>query len=147
MPLAQQIEEELKQAMKAKDELMLSTLRMVRSSLKNKQIDIQRELADDDVVAVLKTMVKQYRDALADFEKAGRTDLAEKQKQEIAVLERYLPAPMAIGELEPLCARIIAEETATSADVGKVMGRVMKEVGGRADGNTVRAIVQRLLSG
>lgn len=132
--------------MKQKNEPVLSTLRMVRSALKNKQIDLQHELSDDEAVAVIRTMVKQYRDALADFAASGRQDLVDKQTMEIALLEKYLPADMPEAELETICERIIKEQNATPKDMGRVMGLVMKEVDGRADGNTVRAIVQKILA-
>jgi uncharacterized protein YqeY len=144
--LFEKIDQDLKQAMKDKEELVLSTLRMAKSALKNKQIDSQKELTDDDVIAVLKTMVKQYKDALADFTSSGRQDLADRQNSEIAVLERYLPAAMSESDLEAICKRIISEQNATLKDLGKIMGSVMKEIGGSADGNTVRAIVQKLLT-
>jgi|SRR5690349_397346 len=145
MSILERIDADLKEAMKAKNEPVLSTLRMVRSALKNKQIEEQHEPTEDEAVAVIRTMVKQYRDALADFSSAGRQDLVEKQTQEISVLERYLPAAMPEAELTTICERIIKEQNATMKDMGKIMGLVMKEVNGRADGNTVRAIVQKLL--
>jgi uncharacterized protein YqeY len=145
MSILERIDADLKEAMKAKNEPVLSTLRMVRSALKNKQIEVQHEPTEDEAVAVIRTMVKQYRDALADFSSAGRQDLVEKQTQEISVLERYLPAAMPEAELTTICERIIKEQNATMKDMGKIMGLVMKEVNGRADGNTVRAIVQKLL--
>ncbi|MBU1629849.1 GatB/YqeY domain-containing protein, partial [Patescibacteria group bacterium] len=136
-----------KTAMREKNETVLSTLRMARSALKNKQIELQAELSDDATAAVLRTMVKQYRDALNDFTSAGREDLAEKQKQEIEILERYLPPSITEAELEAICRRVIGEQKAEMKDLGKVMGLVMKEVAGRADGNSVRSIVQKLLEG
>lgn len=146
MNLAQRIEADLKDAMKAKDEVVLSTLRLARTALKNKQIDVQHDLNDEEVVAILRTMVKQYRDALNDFVSAGRQDLAERQIQEIVVLERYLPAAMSETELEQICRDLIQEQAATAKDMGRVMGMVMKKVGGRADGQVVRAMIERLLS-
>ena len=145
MLLYERIEQDLVQAMKAKDELTLSALRLVRSSLKNKQIELQHALSDEESEAVIRSMVKQYRDALSDFTKAGRDDLASRQRLEIGVLSKYLPAALSDEEVEAVAKRVIEEDEATSADIGKVMGRVMKELGGRVDGNTVRAIVQRLL--
>jgi hypothetical protein len=144
MTLIERIDADLKEAMKAKDELTLSTLRLVRTSLKNKQIEIMRDLTEEDVLAVMRTMVKQYKDAFADFTANGRKDLADRQAGEIAIIERYLPAAMPEAELEVICRRIIADSGATAKDLGKVMGLVMKEVQGRADGNAVKAIVQRL---
>jgi uncharacterized protein len=148
MTTLERLDADLKVAMKEKNEVVLSTLRMARSAIKNKQIDaVGKELSEDDVVAVLRTMIKQYKDALNDFQNAGRTDLADKQKAEIELLERYLPPAMSEADLEALCKKVIAESGATSAkDMGRVMGMVMKETGGNADGNTVRAIVQKLLS-
>lgn len=145
MTLLERIDHDLKEAMKAKNETALSTLRLVRSALKNKQIDAQKELSEADVTAVIKTMVKQYRDALADFSASGRQDLADRQAAEIALLETYLPAGMSEAELEAICTRVISEQNATSKDLGRIMGLIMKEVNGGADGNTVRAIVQRLM--
>ncbi len=146
MTLFERIDADLKEAMKAKDEIALSTLRMVRSALKNKQIDVQRDLTDEESLAVLRTMVKQYRDALADFSAASRQDLVDKQTHEISILERYLPAAMPEAELTAICQRVIQEQNVTAKDMGRVMGLIMKEVNGRADGNTVREIVQRLFA-
>jgi hypothetical protein len=145
MTLIERIDTDLKEAMKAKDEQVLSTLRLVRAALKNKQIELLRELKEEDIVAVMRMMVKQYRDALADFTANGRQDLVDKQAAEIAIIERYLPAAMPEQELEAICARIVGESHATAKDIGKVMGLVMKEVQGRADGNAVKTIVQKLL--
>ena len=130
MLLYERIEQDLVQAMKAKDELTLSALRLVRSSLKNKQIELQHALSDEESEAVIRSMVKQYRDALSDFTKAGRDDLASRQRLEIGVLSKYLPAALSDEEVEAVAKRVIEEDKATSADIGKVMGRVMKELGG-----------------
>jgi uncharacterized protein YqeY len=145
MTTLERIDVDLKEAMKAKSELVLSTLRLVRSSLKNKQIDLQRDLTEEEVVAVMRTMVKQYRDALSDFASAGRQDLVDKQTAEISLLDRYLPAAMPEAELATIADRVIKEQNATMKDMGKVMGLIMKEVDGRADGNTVRDLVQKRL--
>lgn len=146
MSLIERIDQDLKEAMKAKNEAVLSALRLVRSALKNKQIDLGRELTDEDTLGIMRTIVKQYKDALSDFEGAGRTDLATKQKSEIELIERYLPAPLGEAEIEVFAKKIIAETNATSKDVGRVMGMVMKLCDGRADGNVVRTIVQKLLT-
>lgn len=144
MTILERIDQDFIQAMKAKDEKRLPTLRLLRSATKNKQIDAQRPLTDEDVIAVIKTMVKQYQDALGDFEKAGRTDLFEKQKEEIAVLSEYLPPSLPKDELETIVRDAVQLSGAT--DMGKAMGAAMKAVNGRADGTEVRAIVQRLLN-
>ena len=145
MSLIERIEQDVKEAMKAKNEAALSALRLVRSALKNKQIDLGNVPSEEEALAVVRMLVKQYKDALTDFEGAGRTDLAEKQKAEIDLLSRYLPAQMPDAEVEQLAKAAIAEMQATGKDVGRVMGAVMKNAGGRADGNTVRTIVQKLL--
>jgi uncharacterized protein len=145
MTLVERIEHDTKEAMKAKNEPVLSALRLVRSALKNKQIDLGHSLTDDEAQAVVKTMVKQYRDALADFTGAGRADLAERQQSEIQLLEAYLPAQLPEAEIETIAKRVIVNLNATAKDMGRVMGAVMKETAGRAHGNNVKAVVERLL--
>lgn len=147
MTIIERIDTDLKQAMKHKNELELSTLRLVRSALKNKQIDLGHAPTDDETQVVLKTLVKQYQDALTDFEKAGRSDLASRQRSELEVVKRYLPAAMPAEELEKIVRDAIATAGASApSDIGKVMGVAMKAVAGRADGNAVREIAQRLLA-
>lgn len=148
MNLAERINTDLKEAMKSKNELELSVLRLMRTATKNKEIEIMHPLTDEEVQAVIRTMIKQGKDALTDFTSAGRQDLIDRQTGEIAILERYLPPAMPAEELEAICQKVITEAGATSpSDIGKVMGSVMKVVDGRADGSSVRAIVQKLLSG
>ena len=146
MTIQERITGDMTSAMKNKDELKLSTLRLVLSSLKNKRIDLGRDMTDEDSMAVLKTMKKQFTDALSDFEKAGREDLIAKQKGELAILDAYLPQQLSEEELD----RIVSEAVKTSgasgqADFGKAMGAAVKAVEGRADGTAIRTIVQRLL--
>ncbi len=145
--ISQNIEGDLKEAMKAKNESALSTLRMVRAAFKNKQIDVGHELTDDEATAVMRTMVKQYKDALNDFRNAGRNDLADKQAKEIELIEHYLPAMMSEAQVEELAKAVIAEMNATLSDTGKVMGAVMKKAAGQADGTVVRNVVEKLLKG
>ena len=145
MTLLERLEADLKQAMKDKNEFVLSVLRMARAATKNKQIELQRELKDEDVVGVLRTMVKQYQDAYRDFKSAGREDLAERQKAEIDKLESYLPAQMSASELEAICARVIAEQNGTREKLGQLIGQVMKQAAGRTDGNQVRQILEKML--
>lgn len=147
MSLFERIEHGLKQAMKDKKELELSVLRLMRANLKNKQIELMHPLSEEENQAVIRTMVKQGKDALVDFTGAGRMDLVERQTGEIDILEQYLPPAMSLDEVEAICKQVIQESGATSpADLGRVMGLAMKVVAGRADGNTVRTIVQRLMS-
>jgi uncharacterized protein len=148
MNIAESISADLTAAMKSKDELELSTLRLVRSAFKNKEIDLGHSLSEEEATAVLRTLRKQYEDALADFRRANRADLVEKQEKEIAILTRYLPAALPVEEVEKVVREQISALGASSpADVGKVMGASMKALAGRADGNQVREVVQKLLSG
>jgi uncharacterized protein len=147
MTLLERIDADLKEAMKSKNEQELSTLRLLRSALKNKEIDLGKAPTDDEVMAVAKTLQKQYQDALGDFERAGRADLAEKQKAELVVIKRYLPEMLPADQVEAIVKEAIAEIGASSAaDVGKVMGAAMKKAAGRADGGQVREIAQKLLT-
>lgn len=144
MSLIERIDQEFKEAMKSKDELKLSVLRLLRTSLKNRQIETQQPLSDQETIAVIKTTVKQYQDALSDFLNAGRTDLADRQQKEISVLNEYLPPSLPPEELEAVVKSALQSSGVT--DIGKAMGVAMKAVDGRADGNEVRKIVQKLLS-
>ncbi len=143
MTLVQTVDTDFKEAMKAKEEVRLSTLRMLRSALKNKQIDLQHELNDQEAMAVIKTMMKQYQDALNDFMNAGRTDLADRQQKELYILAMYLPPALSREELEAIVKDAVQSSGVT--DAGKAMGIAMKAVAGRADGTDVRAIVEALL--
>lgn len=141
MSILERIDADFKEAMKTKDELALSVLRLVRTALKNKQIDLGHELSEDEAQAVLRTMIKQYQDALSDFANAGRQDLVDRQQREIDLIARYLPPPLARAELERIVHEAIKSSGAT--DIGKAMGLVMKAVNGQADGKDVRAIVEK----
>lgn len=143
MTLVQTVDQDFKEAMKAKEEVRLSTLRMLRTSIKNKQIDVQHELSDQEVTGVIKTMMKQYQDALSDFMSAGRTDLVDRQQRELQILQGYLPPALSGEELEAIVRDAV--QSSGISDVGKAMGVAMKAVDGRADGNEVRNIVTRLL--
>lgn len=146
MGLSLQLAEDMKQAMKEKDKLRLSVIRMVRAAVKNKEIDTQAILSDEEVLAVVQKELKQRRDSLQAFEQAGRSDLADEAKAEIAVLESYLPTQLTEAELRTIVTRIISEVGATGpADVGKVMPKLMPEIRGRADGKLAQQVVQALL--
>ncbi|MDP3793485.1 MAG: GatB/YqeY domain-containing protein [Candidatus Uhrbacteria bacterium] len=144
MTILEQIDHDFKEAMKAKDEGALSTLRLMRTALKNKQIEVQHDLTEPETTAVLKTMLKQYQDALQDFMTAGRQDLVIRQQQEIDLISGYLPPALSNAELE----RIVSEAVNTSGikETGRAMGVAMKAVGGQADGAEVRKIVEKILS-
>jgi uncharacterized protein YqeY len=145
MTILEQLDQDFKEAMKAKDEVKISTLRLVRTALKNKQIEVQHVLTNDEVVSVLKTMIKQYQDAISDFTNAGRQDLVERQQKEIDILAAYLPPSLPPEELERMVREALV--AADVKEVGRAMGVAMKAVAGRADGNDVRRIVERWLTG
>lgn len=151
MSLMLSISEDLKTAMKAKDESTLSTLRMLKSALKNKQIDLYgaeaKELSDEEVVAVIKTQIKQLKDAADTFTQGGRADMATSSAQEISVLEKYLPAQMDDAALEAMVKGALTAAGITSkADAGRAMGVAMKAAAGRADAGRVKKIVETVLA-
>lgn len=147
MLLRDQFNEDLKGAMKERDVLRLSVLRMVKAAVKNKEIEQGRELPDDEVVKVLGTLVKQRRDAAEQYDKGGRPELASKEMQEITCIEKYLPQAPPEAEIDAAIEDSIRESHATSArDIGAVMKAVMKRLEGRpVDGRTINAKVRQRL--
>ncbi len=146
MGLSERLSEDMKQAMKSQDKFRLSVIRMMRSSVKNVEIDQKKTLNDSEVLDILNRELKQRKDALQEFEKAGREDLAEKMKAEIAVIVEYLPQQLTQEEIREIVEQTIRETGAASkADMGKVMSALMPKVKGRADGRMVNQTVQQLL--
>jgi hypothetical protein len=147
MSLKETLQEDVKQAMKDRDQEKLSVLRMVMAAVKNAEIEKQTELSDEQIEEVVGRQVKQLQDSMKDFEAGGRDDLLKKAHAERTLLQTYLPEQLSDEELEAIVDKIIADMgTATSADMGKIMGVVMGQAKGRTDGNRVRAIVQKKLS-
>lgn len=137
----------MKAAMKGKDKKSLQVIRMLKASLQNEKINLGRDLTDEEELAIISREMKQRRDSLAEFEKVGRDDLAEKTKSEIAIVERYLPAQLTEDEIFQIVSQAIEQTGASSPkEFGKVMGVVMPKVKGKADGNQVNAIVKELLN-
>lgn len=148
MTLVDQIKEDMKQAMRDKNSVTLDVVRMLLSSVKNKAIDLGHELEDVEVMAVLKSDLKKLKDGLESFVSAAREDLAAKAREEILVLEKYLPAQLTDGELEEKVRAHLAElGIADAADIGKAMGQLMAKLKDAADGNRVRAMVEKVLKG
>ena len=146
MTLSEQIGEDMKNAMRAKEEAELSTLRLLRSALKNKQIDIGHELSDAEVQDVVRVQVKQLKDSLTTFEAGGRADVVDSVKAELQILAAYLPAEMSDEELSAIVKQAVTDSGATQkSEMGKAMGFVMKAVAGRADGTRVKSLVDSLL--
>ncbi len=147
MSIQEQLTTEMKVAMKARDSLRLSTIRMARTALKNAEIDARQELDDAATIKILSTLVKQRREA-AEAYRATRPELADKEEQELAVLQEFLPAQLGMDELERLVARAIAESGASAMrDMGAVMKLVTPQTTGRADGKLVSEIVRKQLAG
>ncbi|MCC4043983.1 GatB/YqeY domain-containing protein [Enterococcus gallinarum] len=146
MTLLSTLNDDMKTAMKAKDKETLQVIRMLKASIQNEQIKKGADLNEEEELTVLSREMKQRRDSLTEFEKADRTDLAEKVKGEIAIVEKYLPAQLDEAEIRQIVAGAI-EKTGVSSpkEFGKVMGAVMPQVKGKADGNQVNAIVKELL--
>lgn len=144
MSLLQKIDDARIQAMKAKDTTTLSTLRIVLAALKNKQIDTGEQLTDEQVQQVVASQVKQLKDASNEFAKAGRDDLVEANQQEVETLLPFLPEQLSEEEIRAIVEKVKAQAGA-DAQFGQLMGMVMKEVAGRADGNTVRSLVQTMI--
>jgi uncharacterized protein YqeY len=150
MPLNEQIAADMTAAMKAKDAPRLSALRMLKAAVMNKgMVEKGRDLEDAEVLQVVASLVKQRRDSIDQFAKAGRTDLVDKETAEIAILEHYLPPALTAEEIEAAVAAAIAETGASSVkDMGKVMKAVMPKLAGKnADGKAVNDAVRRTLGG
>jgi uncharacterized protein len=149
MTLAERIDSDLKDAMRAKDTTRLGVLRMLKSALKYAAIEksgADGELDDTESTQVIRKQVKQRQDSIESFEKGGRAELAEKEKSELAILNTYLPAAMSAEELSRIVRETIAEVGATSkAQMGVVMKALGPKVGGRADGKTLSQEVQKQL--
>ncbi|GFE62701.1 GatB/YqeY domain-containing protein [Geobacter sp. AOG2] len=147
MTLKEQLDTAMKQAMKARDDLRLSAVRMVRSTIKNREIEQKRELDDQGVIEVISSMAKQRRESIRLYGEGNRPDLVEKEEAELAVLLGFLPSQLTGDEIAELVARIIRE---TEAQGIKDMGRVMKALtpltAGRADGKVVSDTVRQQLS-
>jgi hypothetical protein len=148
MTLKERLNEDMKAAMKARDELRVSVLRLARSSLHNAEVEKRTELDDAGVVEVLEKEAKKRREAMEAYEQAQRSDLADRERKELEILHSYLPQPMTEDELRVVVQECITEAGATSRkDVGAVMKVLMPKIRGRADGKMANQIVQQMLGG
>ena len=147
MSIQDQLLDAMKVAMKAKDSLRLTTIRMARTALKNVEIDTRQELDEAAAIKVLSTLVKQRREA-AEAYRETRPELAEKEELEVVILQEFLPAQLSEAEIEALVAKAVAESGAESMkDMGAVMKLVTPQTTGRADGKMVSNLVRKLLAG
>jgi uncharacterized protein YqeY len=148
MSLKNRIQEEVKDAMRARDKVRLPVLRLITAAIKQKEVDERIEMDDSSVLAVLDKMAKQRRESLEQYEKAGREDLAAQERLELDILKDYLPQQLSEEELSTLIAQAIADSGAESMrDMGAVMGLLREKVQGRADMKAVSNAVRNSLSG
>jgi uncharacterized protein YqeY len=146
MSFLQKLDGDLKMSLKASDKLKVSVLRMTKAALKNRQIEKGGELSEDDIITVLSSLSKQRRESIEQFSKGGREDLAEKEREELSILQSYLPEQLTPEELDGIIAESIKESSARGPkDMGKVMRLVMSRVKGSADGKVVNQRVKDLL--
>ena len=147
MELEERLVDEMKRAMKTNDKLRLSTIRMIRSASKNKEIELRKKLDDEDVLRVIQGMVRKGEESVEQFQAGGRTDLVEKEQTEIEILKSFLPQPISQEEILRIIDQSIEETQASSLkDLGKVMKSVMPKLGGKADGKLINQLVRERLS-
>lgn len=147
MLILDHINQDMKQAMKDKETLKLSVIRMLKSSLKNEEINLGRPLNEEEELSILSRELKMRQDSLQEFENAGRTDLADKTRLEIDIVKSYLPVQLSADELRDIIREAVSASGATSKkDMGKVMAVLMPKVKGRADGKLVNQFVSEMLS-
>lgn len=148
MSLYDRLTEDLKFAMKSRDQLRMDVIRMIKAAVLNKEVELKRDLDDAEMSRVMTTLVKQRRESIEQFEKAQRQELATKERQEIEIIESYLPKPLSPEELETLVTSVITDtESRSIKDLGAVMKAVMARLGGQTvDGKLVSELVKRKLS-
>ncbi|MBS0153056.1 MAG: GatB/YqeY domain-containing protein [Nitrospira sp.] len=148
MSLYNRLTEDLKLAMKSRDQLRMDVIRMIKAAVLNKEVELKRDLDDAEMSRVMTTLVKQRRESVEQFEKAQRQELAAKERQEIEIIEAYLPKPISPEELETLVTSVVADTGSRSMkDMGAVMKAVMARLGGQTvDGKHVSELVKRKLS-
>ena len=144
--MTERLEQDMKDAMRAKDRTRLGAIRMIRTAITEREKSGAGTVTEDDIVAVLTKQAKQRRDSIAQFEGAGREDLSATERAELAIVEAYLPAQATDEEIRAAVAAVVAETGAASMkDMGRVMGPAMKALGGAADGARVQAAVRAAL--
>ena len=148
MPLREQLNEDIKTAMKAREQDKLNALRLLLSAVKQREVDERITLDDAGVIATIEKMIKQRKDSISQYEKAQRQDLADKEKYEISILEAYMPKQLAESEVKAIIDAAVASTGAKgAADMGKVMGVVKPQLAGRADMGKVSSLVKTKLTG
>ncbi len=147
MSLKEQITEDMKAAMRAKDSGRLATIRLLTAAIKQKEVDERIDVSDEQVLAIIEKMIKQRKDSISQFEAGGRQDLADIEKAELAILSTYMPAAMSEAEVKAeVAAAVAAVGAAGPQDMGKVMGVLKPKLAGRADMTAVSAMVKAALT-
>ena len=147
MSLKEQITEDMKNAMRAKETARLGTIRLLLAAMKQREVDERIELTDADVIGVIEKMLKQRRDSIAAYESANRTDLADVEKAEVAVLQTYLPQQLSEAEIKAILDKVVADTGAAGMqDMGKVMAAIKPLVAGKADMGKISGLIKAKLS-
>ncbi|MFQ3549514.1 MAG: GatB/YqeY domain-containing protein [Armatimonadota bacterium] len=148
MSILAKLQEDMKQALRAKDGVTLSTIRLILSSVSYARIEKGDELTDDEVIAVISKAAKQRKESIESAKSGNRMDIAEKEKAELDVITKYLPEQLSESDVEAIAKEIIAEVGASDMkDRGKVMGPLMQKIKGKADGKVASSVVEKLLKG
>ncbi len=148
MSLKEKINQDFIAARKAKNKVVADVLTMVRTAIRYKEIEKKKELADDEIMAVVSHEIKQRKDSMAQFSSGNRQDLVAKEKKELDILMAYLPAQLSESEITDLVSKAIKKSGASGPkDMGKVMGLLMKDLKGKADGSLVQQLVRKKLAG
>ncbi|BAF70098.1 GatB/YqeY domain-containing protein [Nitratiruptor sp. SB155-2] len=146
MELKEQLQNDLKEAMKSKDTFKRDTIRFLMSAIKQVEVDTRKELSDEDIIKIIQKSVKQREEAASQYKEGGREDLYEKEMKEADILKSYLPKQLSDEELETELKKIIEEVGASSMkDMGKIMGVATKKLAGRADGKRINQMVKKIL--
>ena len=143
--ILEKIESNLIEALKGKDENTSSVLRMLKSSIKNKEIELKREVTDEEVIEITSKEAKKRKDSISAYNDGGREDLAQKEEKEYAILATYLPEQMSEDEVKKIISKVVADNSFTQADFGKAMGMAMGQLKGKADGNIVGKVLKEVL--
>ena len=147
MSLQERLSEDLKDAMRQKDEIRRTTIRFIRADVHNQEIEKGEALNDDEIIGVLSRLVRQHQESIAEFKKADRHDLVGKEEAELRIIREYMPEQIPEEQLTELVKEAISQTGASGpGDIGKVMGLLMPQVRGRADGAQVSSVVRQLLS-
>jgi uncharacterized protein YqeY len=147
MSLSQRITDELKQAIKAKDAIRISCMRMLKADLKNRQVEKGRDLEDREIESLVSSLIRKGHEAAKEFREGGRTDLAEKEEREVRIFYEFLPEQLDSADIERKIKEIISELSAIGLeDLGKVMKAAMAQMAGRVQGSEVNEIARKLLS-